>query len=162
VASGASGGTISADLNAGAIQLGSTAIPATGGWQSWTTVSKTVTLNAGTYNFGIYAQTGGYNLNWVRITKVSSAREAAPALAASTTSAEQLSLYPNPASSQLQLALAPGLAGSTYRVVNSAGQTVRTGPLGTTLEVATLPAGLYVLVVKTPDAQTLSRRFTKE
>ena len=31
-------------------------------------MSRTVNVNAGTYNFGIYAQTGGYNLNWVRIT----------------------------------------------------------------------------------------------
>jgi len=38
---------------------------------------------------------------------------------------------------------------------------VRTGTLGTTLDVAALPAGLYVLVVTTKDAQTLSRRFTK-
>ena len=57
VASGASGGTISSDLNAGNIQFGNTTIPGTGGWQTWTTVSKTVTINAGTYNFGIFAQT---------------------------------------------------------------------------------------------------------
>ena len=46
------GATASADLNAGTIQLGNFAIPATGGWQNWTTVSRTVTLNAGTYNLG--------------------------------------------------------------------------------------------------------------
>jgi hypothetical protein len=161
VASGASGGTISADLNAGAVQLGNSTLPATGGWQTWTTVSKTVTINAGTYNFGIYAQTGGYNLNWVRITKVSGAREAAPVVAASTASTEQLSLYPNPVSDQLRLATAPELAGSTYRVVNAVGQAVRSGALGTSLDVTTLPAGLYQLVVTTPDQQTLSRRFTK-
>jgi chitinase len=162
VASGASGGTISADLNAGAIQLGSTAIPATGGWQTWTTVAKTITVNAGTYNFGIYAQSAGYNLNWVRISKATNARQSQALTALDTQNDQQLSLYPNPASSQLQLAVAPTLAGSTYRVVNSAGQTVRAGTLGTTLEVATLPAGLYILVVKTSAAQTLSRRFTKE
>ena len=161
-ASGASGGTISADLNAGTIQFGNTTLPGTGGWQTWTTVSKTVTINAGTYNFGIYAQTGGYNLNWVRITKASSAREAAPALAAaSAASSEPLSLYPNPVSSQLQLAAAPELAGSTYRVLNALGQAVRSGALGTSLDVATLPAGLYQLLVTTPGQQTLSRRFTK-
>jgi hypothetical protein len=162
VASGASGGTISADLNAGTTQLGNTTLPGTGGWQTWTTVSKTVTLNAGTYNFGIYAQTGGYNLNWVRISKASTAREAAPALAATSAgSGEPLSLYPNPVGSQLQLAAAPELAGSTYRVVNALGQAVRSGALGTSLDVATLPAGLYQLLVTTPSQQTLSRRFTK-
>lgn len=62
-----SGGTASVDLNAGAIQLGNFAIPATGGWQSWTTVSRTVTLNAGTYNLGVFAQSANWNFNWIEV-----------------------------------------------------------------------------------------------
>ncbi|QKG56598.1 family 16 glycosylhydrolase [Hymenobacter sp. BRD128] len=73
------GGTVSSDLNAGAIQLGNTAIPATGGWQTWTTVSKTVNINAGTYNLGVYAQTAGWNINWLSITNPAGARMAFPA-----------------------------------------------------------------------------------
>lgn len=65
-----SGSTLSLDLNGGSIQLGQLAIPATGGWQNWTTVSHTVNVNAGTYNLGVYAAGGGWNLNWVRITKL--------------------------------------------------------------------------------------------
>ncbi len=174
VASGAGGGTISADLNAGTTQLGNTSIPGTGGWQSWTTVSKTVTLNAGTYNFGIYAQTGGYNLNWVRISQVGAARLSAnPAAALLATPdahpTDQLSLYPNPVADQLRLDLVPELAGSSYRLLNAVGQAVGQGTLsqtpdqalGQTLDVRALSAGLYLLQVTTPDRQTLSRRFTK-
>ncbi|WP_052481209.1 carbohydrate-binding protein [Gilvimarinus agarilyticus] len=62
-----SGGRLSLDLNGGATLLGERDIPATGGWQSWTTVSHTVYINAGTYNFGVFAQAGGWNLNWFRI-----------------------------------------------------------------------------------------------
>jgi hypothetical protein len=65
-----SGSLLSSDLNAGAIQLGNVTIPATGSWQNWTTVSQTVTLNAGTHSFGIFAQQSGWNLNWFRITKL--------------------------------------------------------------------------------------------
>ena len=54
--------------------LGAVNVGNTGGWQSWQTVSKIVNVNAGTYNFGVYAQTGGYNLNYVRITKQGVAR----------------------------------------------------------------------------------------
>ncbi|MCX7987013.1 MAG: family 16 glycosylhydrolase, partial [Bacteroidales bacterium] len=61
------GGTLSSDLNAGSIVLGQVSIPATGGWQTWTTVSQTVSINAGTYNFGIFAVTGGWNINWIKI-----------------------------------------------------------------------------------------------
>jgi hypothetical protein len=70
VASANGGGSLSLDLNAGAIVLGAVNIPATGGWQTWATVSHNVTINAGTYNFGIYAQAGGWNINWFRITKI--------------------------------------------------------------------------------------------
>lgn len=65
-----SGGSLSADLNAGGTVLGQVNVPATGGWQNWTTVSHTVNVNAGTYNFGVFAQAGGWNINWIRITKI--------------------------------------------------------------------------------------------
>jgi hypothetical protein len=65
-----SGATFSSDLNAGATQLGSVSIGATGGWQNWTTVNQTVSLTAGTHSFGIFAQQAGWNINWFRITKL--------------------------------------------------------------------------------------------
>lgn len=64
------GATFSSDLNAGATPLGNVTVGATGGWQNWTTVSQTVTLTAGTHAFGIYAQQAGWNINWLRITKL--------------------------------------------------------------------------------------------
>lgn len=70
VASNTAGGTLSLDLNAGSIPLGQLAVPGTGGWQNWTTVSHTVTINAGTYNVGVFAQQGGWNLNWIKFTKL--------------------------------------------------------------------------------------------
>jgi hypothetical protein len=63
------GARLSTDLNAGTIQLGDLAIPATGGWQNWRTISRTITVTAGTYNLGVFAQAGGWNLNWIRIHK---------------------------------------------------------------------------------------------
>ncbi|WP_160280156.1 carbohydrate-binding protein [Cellvibrio mixtus] len=65
-----SGALLSLDLNAGAIQLGQVAIPATGGWQTWTTVSHNVSINAGTYSVGIFAPQGGWNINWLRFTRL--------------------------------------------------------------------------------------------
>ena len=62
-----SGGTASVDLNGGAIQLGNFNIGATGGWQNWTTISKTVHINAGNYSLGVFAQTGGWNFNWIEV-----------------------------------------------------------------------------------------------
>ncbi len=62
-----SGATASVDLNGGSIQLGDFAIPATGGWQNWTTVTRTMNINAGTYNFGVFAKTSGWNFNWIEV-----------------------------------------------------------------------------------------------
>lgn len=70
VASESTGGTLSLDLNAGTIVLGTRSIPVTGGWQTWTTVTHDVTISAGTYAVGIYAAAGGWNLNWFSITKL--------------------------------------------------------------------------------------------
>lgn len=67
---GLTGGTLSLDLNGGGILLGQLQVPATGGWQTWTTVSHTVSVAAGTYSLGVYAQQGGWNLNWIRITRL--------------------------------------------------------------------------------------------
>ncbi|MCA8832956.1 beta-1,3-glucanase family protein [Hymenobacter pini] len=165
VASGGSGGTISSDLNASSIQFGNSTIPGTGGWQNWTTVSKTVTINAGTYNFGIYAQTGGWNINWVRITKSSTAARMATTSAVTTKQdAEQpaLALYPNPVVDRLELTSATSLAGSQYRIVNQQGQTLATGTLGRgAVDVAKLPNGMYSLVVLRPDGKTTVHRFLK-
>ncbi|PUA30657.1 MAG: hypothetical protein B0W54_09360 [Cellvibrio sp. 79] len=65
-----SGSTLSLDLNAGLIQLGQIAIPATGGWQNWQTISHTVNINAGTYSVGLFAPSGGWNINWVKFMKL--------------------------------------------------------------------------------------------
>lgn len=69
VASATGGGKLSLDLNGGATVLGSMDIPNTGGWQNWHTITQTVNINAGTYNFGIYASAGSWNINWFRIRK---------------------------------------------------------------------------------------------
>ncbi len=65
-----SGASLSLDLNAGSLPLGQLAIPATNGWQNWTTIAHTVNVNAGTYALGLYAPQGGWNINWIRITKL--------------------------------------------------------------------------------------------
>lgn len=64
------GGTLSLDLNGGATVLGQINLPNTNGWQNWQTASHTVHINAGTYNFGIFANAPGWNINWFRIVQL--------------------------------------------------------------------------------------------
>ncbi|RYZ85611.1 MAG: carbohydrate-binding protein [Moraxellaceae bacterium] len=64
------GGTLAANLNTNAIQFPAVSFSGTGDWQNWTTVSQTVNINAGNYTFGVYASVGGWNINWIRFTKL--------------------------------------------------------------------------------------------
>lgn len=47
---------------------GSVTLPATGGWQSWTTMSlPSVSLSAGAHTLRVVFETEGINLNWLRV-----------------------------------------------------------------------------------------------
>ncbi|XMB72210.1 family 16 glycosylhydrolase [Mycoplasmatota bacterium WC30] len=53
------------------LPLATTALPVTGGWQTWTSVtSDTFNLTAGVYTFKIKASIGGFNLNYFEFKKV--------------------------------------------------------------------------------------------
>jgi endonuclease/exonuclease/phosphatase family metal-dependent hydrolase len=75
VASAGQGGTFHLELN-GTNVSGAITVPNTGGWQSWTTVSRTVTLNGGQQVarlvFDSAGSTGAIgNLNWFSFTSAS-------------------------------------------------------------------------------------------
>ncbi len=69
VASQNGGGSLQLEEAGGAPLYGTISIPATGGWQTWSTIKHSVNLSAGSHKFGIKATGGGWNLNWFRITK---------------------------------------------------------------------------------------------
>jgi chitinase len=158
VASAVSGARISSDLSAGTIQLGSVNIPNTGGWQNWQTVSQTVNVNAGTYNFGIYIQNTGVNLNWFRITK-SGAGLAAKS--ASTDKIESLTVYPSP--TENELLFSAEISGANISVINSQdGATVSSQTANSnSIDVAGLKSGIYLILVEKDGIKTV-RRFVKK
>jgi GH18 family chitinase len=165
VASLNGGGVVSCDLNAGTIQLGQVAIPSTGGWQNWTTVSHNVTVNAGTYNFGVYAQAGGWNLNWVRITPVtSSARaEVVSSLIDNSTQPtnKEFTIYPNPVKGQLNILSGESLSGGTINIFDINGkQVLSLRSAANRINVSSLAPGVYTLVF-TKNGNKITRQFIK-
>jgi CxxC motif-containing protein (DUF1111 family) len=72
VASAAGGGILAFEESGGAILHGTVPIPATGGPQSWQTITRDFTMTAGTHVFGMNAFAGGWNLNWFRVTTIPS------------------------------------------------------------------------------------------
>ena len=68
-AAGASGGTIRAWFDA-VNKTGTMTISNTGGWQTWTDVTKSaIPLSAGQQIMKIEMLSGGYNLNWIELTR---------------------------------------------------------------------------------------------
>ena len=67
VASNAGGGSLQIEQAGGFPVFGSIQVPDTGGWQNWTTIYHTITLEAGVQNIGLSISDGGWNLNWFRI-----------------------------------------------------------------------------------------------
>ena len=65
VASSWSGGTVR--MMSGSTVLATLSIPVTGTWQTWTTVSSTVKLAAGSQTIRLDVVSGGWNLNWITL-----------------------------------------------------------------------------------------------
>ncbi|NHZ89006.1 carbohydrate-binding protein [Massilia sp. CCM 8733] len=63
------GGELSFEEAGGKPAYATVALPATGGWQNWASVKRSVTLSAGSHSFGVYAKQGGWNLNWIKVSK---------------------------------------------------------------------------------------------
>ena len=57
-----SGGSLYVHFN-GVNETGTITVPATGGWQKWTTIRKAVSLSAGTQSMKVSLNSGGLNLN---------------------------------------------------------------------------------------------------
>ncbi|WP_310394667.1 carbohydrate-binding protein [Hymenobacter sp.] len=163
VACGTGGGRFAAELNGGAIQLGTVNVPGTGGWQNWTTISQNVTITAGTYSFGLNVQVGDWNLNWLRISKAGSARAAPPGPTVAAAGAQAVRLYPNPVTDRLQLQVDQAQAGSSYQILDAYGKVQRAGTLDRDeLDVSSLRAGVYHLLIVTKERRKITRRFVKQ
>jgi Beta-1,3-glucanase/Carbohydrate binding module (family 6)/Ricin-type beta-trefoil lectin domain-like/Secretion system C-terminal sorting domain len=160
VASAVNGARISADLNAGSIQLGSLDVPNTGAWQNWRTISHTVNVNAGTYNFGIFIQNSGVNINWIRITRVGSVAKVAAIDIQKEEVGSSLKVYPNPAESTLYFS--PDLGGIKVSIVNpQTGSSISEQTVNGRLDVSNLKSGIYFIVFN-KDGDRIVKRFVKK
>nr|WP_199002749.1 beta-1,3-glucanase family protein [Flavobacterium sp. ASV13] len=164
VASAVTGGRLSSDLNGGTIVLGNVDIPNTGGWQNWQTVSQTVNVNAGTYNFGIYIQNTGMNINWIKITKVGAgltAKTAAAPIVEEETTASVLNVYPSPVENTLYITT--DVTGGNVSIVDSQTGAVVSGQKlnHNSIDVSHLRKGIYLIVFEKDGTKTV-KRFIKK
>lgn len=162
VASQNGGGQIRLDRDAGATVIGDIAVPSTGGWQNWTTITQTVQLQAGPQNLGIYALSGGFNLNWFQISSASaSGQNIAKETHAVTMENEKLILYPNPTTSRLSITGTEINSGDEISITDWSGKEVFQSEKATQeIDVSSLPVGVYTIKV-TGKNGAIMRRFIK-
>lgn len=159
VASPNSNMSLRLEKDAGATQLGSVVIPNTGGWQNWTDVSHTVTLPAGTYDIGIATTTGGFNLNYLTVTNVSTGRIAMQQQPAADDNI--LTLSPNPVRGQLNLRGNDKVR--TLGIYDISGREImRVKNPGSTISVSSLTPGIYIVVIDRKDGQKKQIKILKE
>jgi len=151
--------TLRLEKDAGATQLGTVAIPNTGGWQNWTNVAHNVTLPAGTYFVGIATATGGFNLNYFTITDNLGARLATQLVKISEDN--MLSLSPNPVKDQLFIRGSEKVKRITMYMVNGQEVMSRQNP-GSAIEVSSLRPGIYIAVVERNDGTKKKVKILKQ
>lgn len=158
-------GRLTLDLNAGTIVLGSANIPNTNGWQNWNTISHVVSINAGTYDFGIFANTGGWNINWWRISKAGTgARIASSPEFSNEDDGMSLKLYPNPAATHLNI---DGLTETMndIRIYDLAGRELiyvfTENKTSVSIDVTNLNSGLHLVKVRS-GVRVITNRFNKK
>ena len=78
VASLSAGGKFTLHEAGGTEIFDTVTVPVTGGWQTWTSVERIVTLPAGKHFFGVKALLGGFNLNWIKLEPVDQSSTISP------------------------------------------------------------------------------------
>ncbi len=134
--------------------LNTTALPSTGGWQTWSTTETTVSLPQGVIELRLRIRQPMFNLNWMEYTLVSSDTD--------ESSQSPIKIYPNPVSDYLQISSSLPL--TSVRVLDLAGREVLgddVHPEGK-IEVTGLQSGLYFLEIETLDQMITIERFVKE
>ncbi|WP_298738746.1 glycosyl hydrolase family 18 protein [uncultured Chitinophaga sp.] len=137
---------------------GPIAVPNTGGWQNWTTVSvNTPALTTGNKILRVVIDAAEFNLNWLTFTPsagTSAARQSIAGLTipASHASAFSIAVSPNPASHVLNIQFKGLAAPSLLRAFNVAGQEVYQTRVSRNasqaqIDVSSWPKGVYIIAV---------------
>jgi poly(3-hydroxybutyrate) depolymerase len=75
------------------VKAGQITVPSTGGWQTWQSVVKTITVGKGKHYLKIFATTGGFNINYFNIQQNFTG--------INELNTDNLRVYPNPASNHI-------------------------------------------------------------
>lgn len=124
------------------VKIGQITVPNTGAWQTWQSVVKTISLPKGKHYLKLFANTGGFNVNYFEIKGIKTDNV--------ELKNQRFSVYPNPVSTQLVVE-SQGIThnkieffdskGASVLVVKTNNESVVTIPLN-------LPNGMYLVKIE--------------
>ena len=149
VAAQNSGGVIELqqfDDNNSKTTIGTFNVPATGGWQKWTTINGTINLTEGHYRLRIYIKNPEFNLNWFSINEyLKVARVDHP---------ETFRIFPNPCQDKISIEYQPAAVNLQLLINDLQGKTFAVHKFDTpsgsnvyTVDVSFLKEGLYMVSI---------------
>jgi hypothetical protein len=159
------GRTLRLERANGTVQLGTIAIPNTGGWQAWTSIAHNVSLPSGAYSLRIATATGGFNINRFHLTNNLAARsgteDGIELELISEENGSKFFLFPNPVHEQLYLG---GIENAKrVKVYNMQGmEMISVENPGSSISVQSLTKGLHIAVVEKQNNSFAKQKFVKE
>lgn len=154
--------------------------PSTGSWSTWSTISVTVSANAGIHNVRLEAtgSNGLPNIDYVDAGggMAADCGAATARMGSNATTAhlpeevnaqanKNIVVMPNPAKNRINVTLASyWKQGDNISIFNAAGKKILSRYLHTNVEefnIASLPAGIYIIQVSNKESQKSMRQFIK-
>lgn len=134
---------------------GPIAVPGTGDWQAWTTLSVTTpALTTGTKVMRIVIDAAEFNLNWLTFSLPSAARQSVSSLSPvkGNEAPFSIAVSPNPASNIITVQLKGATAPALLKVYSIGGQEIYQSRVGreanqVQLDVSEWPKGMYIISV---------------
>jgi endoglucanase len=137
--------------------LGTISLPSTNGWQTWTNVSGTIALAAGTQTIRVLSLTGSWNFNYFQLTPSASAIATAPStLTTASASNTAFTVSPNPYVDNFTVSVNNTLTGAmTVQMADASGAVKKTfnlikdvtGQVQIYLSASDLTSGTYTITV---------------
>ena len=132
-------------------------LPVTGGWQSWQTTTKQMTLPAGVYILRMKILSGYFNMNWFEFEFVSS-------LSIDNHKKNTVAIYPNPISEQFEINLDNQQKVRSLKILDVSGRVVKNlqpNLSDRVYHLSNLKPGIYFLLLET-DKERFQKKIIKK
>jgi hypothetical protein len=141
------------------VPIDTVAIPNTGGWQTWRTVTSKVYLEEGRFTLRVFVRSGEFNINWFE-------GVAAPVTGIEDLNTSSLQVFPNPADEQITvITSAEKSINGRILIFNSQGSMVKNvqtnGESSIRINLSDLTSGMYFLKLESGSKSATTRIVIK-